>query len=71
MYNICPFKEKISYTQFKNIYNGLEWGHLKTEVKKANNLSHPGEKNANSRYTDQEVYQIREDYKNGIYYKDA
>ena len=71
LYNICPFKEKISYTQFKNIYNGLEWGHLKTEVKKANNLSHPGEKSANSRYTDQEVYQIREDYKNGIYYKDA
>ena len=37
----------------------------------ANNLSHLGEESGNAVYTNQEVYDIRENYAKGVYYKDA
>ena len=37
----------------------------------ANNLSHSGEESARSIFTNQEVYDIRENYAKGVYYKDA
>ena len=71
LYDMCPFKEKIKYQQFQAIYRGSAWTHLTTDVVSANNLSHSGEDSGGAKYTDEEVYQIRENYAKGIYYKDA
>lgn len=72
LYEICPFKDKISLTQFVNIYNGYEWRHLTTTTIKADNSNiHKGEQCTMSKYTNAEVYQIRENYAKGIYYKTA
>ena len=72
MYDICPFKNKISFSQFVAIYNHYEWKHLKTETPKADNtVILSGGSSPVAKYTDEEVYQIREDFANGVYYKDA
>lgn len=71
LYEKCPFRDKISYQQFKSIYKGKSWAHLKTDTLIANNYSHRGEDSGCAKYTNEEVYQIREDFANGIYYKDA
>lgn len=71
LYAICPFKDKISYTWFQKIYIGQSWNHLSTDVNPYNNLSHLGEKSGAALYTDQEVYEIRENFAKGIYYKNA
>lgn len=42
-----------------------------TDIIGANNFSHPGEDSGCAKYTNEEVYQIRENYAKGMYYKDA
>lgn len=72
LYELCPFKEKISFSQFINIYNGYEWKHLTTNTLKADNIKIlRGEANGNAKYTNDEVYNIRENYAKGVYFKTA
>ena len=71
LYEKCAFKDRISYNHFRQIYIGRAWSHLTTETQPVNNLSHKGEDSGSHCYTNQEVYAIREDYRNGVYFKDA
>ena len=71
LYEKCVFKDRISYNHFRQIYIGNAWSHLTTQTQPANNLSHKGEDSGYHCYTNQEVYAIREDYRNGVHFKDA
>lgn len=71
LYERCAFKDRISYNQFRQIYIGNAWCHLKTDVQPANNLSHKGEDSGRHVYTNEEVYEIRENYRKGVYFKEA
>lgn len=71
LYVICPFKDRITYRNFCSIYRQETWSHLVGKSCTVNNLSHKGEESGNHTYTNQEVYDIREDFKNGVYFEDS
>ena len=72
LYQICPFRDRITFNTFNNIYHQYSWKHLIPKSVMCDNSNIlKGESCFRARYTNEEVYQIREDYKNGVYYKDA
>ena len=63
------YSDKVSYSGFQKIWNGITWKGIMDEVYTANNIelhkkqkANPGSKNAHALYTEAEVFEIRKYY---------